>query len=68
MIGDFEAALESNLVLALLGIDSRIQRFPMDDETWYRVRIGPFLDIQQANAAVAHAQEMGHADLKIVSE
>jgi cell division protein FtsN len=34
----------------------------------YRVRIGPFLTIQQAKAAVTQAQEMGHADLRIVTQ
>ncbi len=34
----------------------------------YRVRIGPFLDIKQANAAVDEAHTMGQTDLKIVSE
>jgi cell division protein FtsN len=34
----------------------------------YRVRIGPFLDVEQASTAIAHAKQMGHADLKIVLE
>jgi Flp pilus assembly protein TadD len=34
----------------------------------YRVRIGPFLDIKQANAAVDEAHTMGQTDVKIVSE
>jgi Flp pilus assembly protein TadD len=34
----------------------------------FRVRIGPFLTIQQAKTAAAQAQAMGHADLIIVPE
>jgi cell division protein FtsN len=34
----------------------------------YRVRIGPFLDVDQAHAAIAEAQSKGQSDLRIVSE
>jgi cell division protein FtsN len=39
-----------------------------DGRAVYRVRIGPFLTIQQAKAAVSQAQAMGHADLRIVTQ
>ena len=35
-----------------------------DGRAVYRVRIGPFLTIQQAKAAFTQAQAMGHADLR----
>jgi cell division protein FtsN len=35
--------------LALLGIESRIQSVPIDDETWHRVRIGPIDDLSELN-------------------
>jgi len=34
----------------------------------YRVRIGPFKDVQQANDALSVAKSLGHADVKVVSE
>jgi cell division protein FtsN len=36
--------------LALQGIESKIQRFTLDDETWYRVRIGPVATVQELEA------------------
>ena len=37
--------------LALLGIESRIQRVTIDDDIWHRVRIGPMNDLEQLNRA-----------------
>lgn len=48
--GSFKQQAEAEKMiakLAVLGIDAKIQRFPMDDETWYRVRIGPISTAQQ---------------------
>jgi Flp pilus assembly protein TadD len=39
-----------------------------DGHAVYRVRIGPFLNRQQANVAVGQAHELGHADVIIVAE
>ncbi|RMG49609.1 MAG: SPOR domain-containing protein [Gammaproteobacteria bacterium] len=36
--------------LALLGVESRIQRVVVNGDTWHRVRIGPFADLQQLRA------------------
>ena len=36
--------------LALQGIESKIQRFTLDDETWYRVRIGPVATVEELEA------------------
>jgi cell division protein FtsN len=33
--------------LVALGINARIIRVPMDDETWYRVQIGPIQTVQE---------------------
>jgi cell division protein FtsN len=35
--------------LALLGIESRIQRVTIDDDTFHRVRIGPISDLDRLN-------------------
>jgi len=35
--------------LALLGIESRVQRVMIDDRTYHRVRIGPMNDLDQLN-------------------
>ena len=39
--------------LALLGIESRIQRVTIDDDVYHRVRIGPMNDLEQLNRARA---------------
>ena len=39
-----------------------------DGRAVYRVRIGPFLTVQQAKTAFTQAQAMGHADLRIVAQ
>jgi len=35
--------------LALLGIESRVQRVTIDDRTWHRVRIGPMSNLDELN-------------------
>jgi Flp pilus assembly protein TadD/cell division septation protein DedD len=40
----------------------------IDGHPVYRVRIGPFLNRRQANAAIEQAHQLGHADLVIVTE
>jgi cell division protein FtsN len=48
--GSFKQQAEAEKLvakLALNGIAAKIQRFPMDDETWYRVRIGPITTVQE---------------------
>lgn len=35
--------------LALQGIESKIQRVTIDDDTWHRVRIGPYSDLEEVN-------------------
>lgn len=43
--------------LAYLGIEARIQRAPVDDETWYRVRIGPIATVEELHAVQSKLQE-----------
>lgn len=43
--------------LALHGLESRIQRFTLQDETWYRVRIGPIGTVEELDAVRAKLAE-----------
>ena len=48
--GSFKQQVEAEkqvAKLAYLGVDARIQRTPVDDETWYRVRIGPIETVEE---------------------
>jgi cell division protein FtsN len=53
----FEQAEKMQAKLAFHGIESKIQRFPLDDETWYRVRIGPIETVQDLEAIRAKLVE-----------
>jgi Flp pilus assembly protein TadD/cell division septation protein DedD len=53
---------------ALDSLGARVTPATVDGHAIFRVRIGPFLDVSQANAAVSHAQALGHTDLRIVNE
>lgn len=51
-VGSFRALKDADRMkasLALLGIESRIQRVAVDDETFHRVRIGPSSDLAEIN-------------------
>lgn len=37
--------------LALLGLESHIQRVTIDSDTWHRVRLGPYSDLNELNNA-----------------
>ena len=43
--------------LAQYGVDSKIQRFALEDETWYRVRIGPISTVQELETIRAKLAE-----------
>ena len=43
--------------LTLYGIDSKVQRFSLDDETWFRVRIGPIATVEQLDSIRAKLAE-----------
>ena len=53
---------------ALDSMGARVMSGTIDGHAVYRVRIGPFLNIRQANAAIEQAHALGHADLAIVTE
>ena len=51
--GSFKQQVEAEKLvakLAYLGVNARIQRTPVDDETWYRVRIGPIETVEELDA------------------
>lgn len=46
----FSEADKLKATLALLGVESRIQKVTIDnDQTWHRVRVGPYSDLEQLN-------------------
>jgi cell division protein FtsN len=50
--GSFSAANDADKLqasLALLGIESRVQRVTIDDDVYHRVRIGPITDLEKLN-------------------
>ena len=50
--GSFNAASDADKLqasLALLGIESRVQRVTIDDDVYHRVRIGPITDLEKLN-------------------
>jgi cell division protein FtsN len=50
--GSFSAATDADKLqasLALLGIESRVQRVTIDDDVYHRVRIGPITDLEKLN-------------------
>jgi Flp pilus assembly protein TadD len=53
---------------ALDSLGARVMSGTVDGRAVYRVRIGPFLNVQQAKAAFARAQALGRSDLNIVRE
>ncbi|MGQ0658665.1 MAG: SPOR domain-containing protein [Chromatiales bacterium] len=56
----FEEADKAKANLALQGISADIQRVVINGrDTWYRVRVGPFRDLDQVQAMRAKLQEVG---------
>lgn len=58
--GSFKQASEAEKMvarLALHGVDAKIQRASVDDETWYRVRIGPIDDVREFEAVKSKLRE-----------
>lgn len=49
--------------LALLGVESRVQRVTIDDRTFHRVRIGPTDDLAELNRIRAR---LGEADIDVL--
>lgn len=61
-VGSFKNVGEAEKLqarLAQYGVDAKIQRFSLEDETWYRVRIGPIAtveDLETIRAKLAEAE------------
>ena len=58
--GSFKQPAEAEKLQATLaqyGVDAKIQRFALEDETWYRVRIGPIETVQELEAVRAKLAE-----------
>jgi cell division protein FtsN len=56
-----EVADRTRAQLKLQGIDATVQRVAVDDDVWYRVRIGPLSDLAEVNRLYARLRA---ADLK----
>lgn len=51
-VGSYRQFTEADRIraqLALQGIESRVQRVSVDNDTWHRVRIGPITDLRELN-------------------
>ena len=46
---DFKEADRVRAQLALQGIESKVQRVSVDNDTWHRVRVGPITDLTELN-------------------
>ena len=46
---DFKEADRVRAQLALQGIESKVQRVSVDNDTWHRVRVGPITDLNELN-------------------
>jgi cell division protein FtsN len=58
--GSFKQPAEAEKLqarLAQYGVDAKIQRFSLEDETWYRVRIGPIATVEELEAVRAKLAE-----------
>lgn len=58
--GSFKNVAEAEKLqarLAQYGIDAKIQRFSLEDETWYRVRIGPIATVEELDVVRAKLAE-----------
>jgi cell division protein FtsN len=58
--GSFKLSTEAEKMvaqLALVGVDGKIQRASVDDETWYRVRIGPISTADELHVVQSKLRE-----------
>jgi len=58
--GSFKQPAEADKLqarLAQYGVDAKIQRFSLEDETWYRVRIGPIGTVEELDTVRAKLAE-----------
>jgi cell division protein FtsN len=61
--GDVSDADRRRAELALLGIESHVQRVSIDDRTYHRVRIGPIEDLDELNLLRARLRQ---ADIDVL--
>jgi len=58
--GSFKNVAEAEKLqarLAQYGVDAKIQRFSLEDETWFRVRIGPIATVEEFETVKAKLAE-----------
>jgi cell division protein FtsN len=55
--GNADDAERQRANLALLGVESRVQRVSIDDRTFHRVRIGPIEELDELNSVRARLRE-----------
>jgi cell division protein FtsN len=58
--GSFKNVAEAEKLqaqLAQYGVDAKIQRFSLEDETWFRVRIGPIATVEELDTVRAKLAE-----------
>jgi len=53
----FEEADRVRAQLALQGIESKVQRVSVDNDTWHRVRVGPITDLPELNRVRSRLKE-----------
>lgn len=59
-VGSYRAYGEADRVraqLALQGIESKVQRVSVDNDTWHRVRVGPISDLAELNRVRTRLRE-----------
>lgn len=63
-VGSFRSPEQADRLkasLALIGLEAGVQKVALDgNETWHRVRLGPFKDTDDVNAARTRLRENGH--------
>lgn len=61
-VGAFQNHADADRVqakLALMGVESHIQKVSIDNQTWHRVRVGPIKDLDELNARRAQLLDAG---------
>jgi peptidoglycan lytic transglycosylase len=68
-VGAFTSAANAGSVaVKLYGLGARVFPGVKDGQPIYRVRIGPFQDVDSADAVLGQVQGLGHTDVQIVVE
>ncbi len=60
--GSFSTAQDADnqkVKLAFMGIESNVQQVMIEDRTWYRVRIGPYFQLEELNKTRANLAKSG---------